>query len=469
MRAAATRRPVLPSVNLGMAATILVIIYLFAIVALQATGRLPFTRAVVLVLVPGLMWLATQAPAKLVLLYVALPPGLLFAIGGISVGALTLMFAGTLALSLLLRHGRLSKEIVIPAGAIAILIASSHVFFEATTSAAAGGASEFRRTMLLYLVLFVLGASLASTGELRFRDLGSAILLSAGISGLIFMWQTGFRPWTYTIAALSAEIEPGLLFYRTHFGYVMALGFAVALARVLSHREAKNRAIDVAILAVFSVLVTFSFTRGAWLVALLLLTTVPIRTGRKAFWLLVPVIVLIAIGVPMIHERLFSDLSGGLQRSLESGDLGTGRWGLWQELWDRALLGLPFGQGYGFVWSLSPSELFGVEAFTTETNPFVYAHNDFLYWTVELGLIGAAAILTFWVSAVRVARRVGRLLAERSREASFLGGIVLTMLIASLVDNGLFIRAVAERFFIIVGGAWGFMAWTDRAEQDDQP
>jgi O-antigen ligase len=428
-------------------------LYALAVIALQASGRMGSTRAITLLAVPILLWLATQSPALLVVGFVALPPGLLTSAPGAGVVQLTLLFAVALAAHTVMRD-RLNGRMMFAVAPLLLLVAGAYFTFSTVDPLATGAATQFRRAMILYVVLFALAYVLARAGELQLTTIGTALLCSAGASAVIFLWQTNGRPWTYISTNLSGDLEPGLLFYRTHFGYMMAIGFAVALSRVLSRRAQAHPLIDLALLAFFSLMVTFAYTRGAWLVAFVLVTMIPFHTGKKLYWLLLPVIGVIAFSIPVVEERLLSDITGGLQRSLESGDLGTGRWGLWQELWDRSLAGFPLGQGFGYMWELSPASLFSHSSFTTEGNPFVYAHNDFLYWTVELGIVGLACLIIFWARIVGVVRRVTARARTVEPGAAFVGGVVLTMFVASMVDNGLFISAVAQRFFIVAGAAW---------------
>lgn len=429
------------------------VLYVLFLVAMQASGRVSVARAIGLLFVPVIAWITTLRPAALILAYAAMPPGVMTGIAGLNVSSIALVFL-IVTVALIATRGRVYGGMILTLLPLAILIIGAFVTLSTFEPRAYSAASEFRRTLILYAALFAASYIVARTGEMSIHALGSALMVSAGISGLIFLWQTGFQPWTY--GSGRSDLEPGLLFYRTHFGYMMALGFGVALSRFLSLSRDRSL-LDSAALGFFSLLVVFSFTRGAWLIAVILVAMIPIRTGNRLVWLLLPIFGLIATGVPLIQERLFSDISGGLQRSLESGNFATGRWGLWQLLWDRAMDGLPLGQGFGYVWDLSPAALFGSESFTTENNPFVYVHNDFLYWLIELGVIGFGALVVLWATLVRTIRFIGRLASPFERPGLIFGGVVLTMFVASFVDNGLFIRPVAERFFIVAGAAWALL------------
>ncbi len=252
---------------------LLLVLYLLFVVALEATGRVRLGDAVVMMAAPALAWVAIRAPAVLLVTFVAIPPIALTNIPRASLGPLTFLFAACLAAFIVLR-GSLSRGLVATVAPIAALMVGALYSFNALKPSAHSAATEFRRALTLYLVLLALAYVLARANELTMDSIGWALLISTGISGIVFLWQLGFQPWNYSGTA--SNLEPGGLFYRTHFGYMMAIGFAVALARFFSKARADKRFMDGVVLAAFSALVAFSFTRGAWLIALLLLAGIPI-------------------------------------------------------------------------------------------------------------------------------------------------------------------------------------------------
>lgn len=438
--------------------------YGLAVVGLHSVDQIDSSRAFALTAVPILLWGALRQPGALVLLFVALPPGWVASAPAFGVGSLTLLFTAIIAIRLALSPGAYRGLIgaVLP---LVVLIGGSYLALAQVDPDALRGAVTFRDSLVMYVALFALAYILTREGKLSLSSVGGAILLSAAATGLIFLWQTGFQPWTYRATALSTDLDPGFLFYRTHFGYIMATGFAVALARV-ADTSRRSQGFDLFVLGFFSVLLVFSFARGAWLVALVLTALLPLKTGKALLWLLVPIVVVGALSIPGVEERLTSDIQGGIRQSFESGDFATGRWGLWQELWDRSLQAFPGGQGFGYIWDLSPTSLFGSSSFTSEDNPFVYAHNDFLYWMVELGVIGLAAMVFFWGRLAIIVRKLRRTDRADRLGRAFVGGIVLTMFVASMADNGLFIRSLAERFFIVAGAAWAAVAMLRQGDED---
>jgi O-antigen ligase len=197
-----------------------------------------------------------------------------------------------------------------------------------------------------------------------------------------------------------------------------------------------------------------SFTRGAWLAALVGMLYIPRRTRQYRYMLLVPLAAALLLLVPSARERLFADIGqGGVGQAFATGQIGTGRWGLWQKLVDQAETAPVTGHGSGFAFSLDSETLFGFSGeFGTSRSTFVYPHNDFLFWGLEFGLIGVGLYVAFWLLLRGGYKRLMGQPNERvRRDAVLLSGVLATMLIAELVDNGIFIRPIADRFFVAAG------------------
>jgi O-antigen ligase len=118
------------------------------------------------------------------------------------------------------------------------------------------------------------------------------------------------------------------------------------------------------------------------------------------------------------------------------------------------------------MWSLTPNDIFGIEGvFVTQENQFIFAHNDFLYLFVELGILGVGLLVVFWLHLFRSIRRLSRSPDALTRyRVRVLIPIIVVMLLVQLFDNGFAIRFVAERFFIAAGLVFG-MWFTERMRQ----
>ena len=114
---------------------------------------------------------------------------------------------------------------------------------------------------------------------------------------------------------------------------------------------------------------------------------------------------------------------------------------------------MPFGNGWGYVWSLMSIDVFGFEgAFTSGDQGFIYPHNDFLFFFVELGVIGLVFLGVFWFQLLRRFRFLSRASDGFVRyDARILAPILVLMFLIQVFANGLSVRFVAERFFIAAG------------------
>jgi hypothetical protein len=415
-------------------------LYLLLIVAGQAAGVLNGPNLVAVVGFPLVLAVGLTAPRWALLGLLAAPPGYLLTAGVLDLRVLTTMLMVLTGLQAI-RSRRLPGRILAYLLPLLGLVALSVTFIYEESTRALGPASSFRSLLVFAIALGVYAYVLVRDGEVTAIQIADAAILGVVLTAIVFMVQNNFQPWTYTTRSFGDALRPGLLGYRTHFGYVVCIGFCIAAARsagVVGQRPRWGPAVTIFL----GLMTIFSFTRGAWIAALLYLIALPLRTGRKGTWIVVALVVATALTFPIVQERLVSGASGGVGQAIQSGEFATGRWELWQELWERASDGLPAGNGFGFAFSLTPQELLGVEAFTSGRNAFVYPHNDFLYAALDLGYIGAALLSLMWIVVI------GMYVKAKRTEAWLFGGVLLTMFIASLVDNGIFIRPVLERFIV---------------------
>lgn len=446
----ASRRSRLPDVSTLAAAAILV--YALLLVAGQATGEMGGGRLVLLVLGPLVLGIGVLRPGWLVLGLVALPPGVLLNTAGFGVPTLTLLIIGVIGLLIAQQRGLPLQGLATLLPFLVILVAAFMYVIPDLGGAGANPAGNFRSVLTFSLALALLTYMLVRDGDITVNALSRALLVGVVGTAVIFIVQLDFQPWEYTTTNLGQDFEPGLVSYRTHFGYVMALGFCLAVAQLWNTVSSTERTVWLWVSAFLGVLVLFSYTRGAWLIAVVYLAALPLRTGRKTPWAILVGAVIVAMSFPLVQERLLSDLTGGIGESFESGRFATGRWGLWTELWSRIETGLPFGHGFGYMFSLSPETLFGVASqFTSNQNPFVYAHNDAIFLMLEFGLVGLVLFVLAWILIARAYRAARRIELAGWGGVSLVGGVLLTMFVAEIVDNGLFIRPLVERFFVVVG------------------
>jgi O-antigen ligase len=425
------------------------VVYSLGVVYLYGTGRIVMFQAAVMLLAPWVLLLSLFRPAWLIVLLIATPPGLLaFAPPTLLSVPLLVALAGLTVL-----RGRI-VEVRSGVLLLATLVMLAFLFEADVGPVAQLAAYELRTSLIYYTLLLLVSYHAVRVGELGIDALITAILIGSVATIAIFIAQSGLNPAALIVSSEAAPARPGLLFERTHFGYFVVIPFCVAFARFVLTRTSGGPTTsrwNTVWTLVFLLVTGLSFTRGAWLSALLTVFLVGYMLRKSRYWLLVLLMALILIVIPLTRERLLSDTSGGLGTAIATGELASDRLDLWRELWGEAASRMPWGGGLGFAFSLSPERLFGTQSFVTSDNPLVYPHNDFLYWTLEFGIIGLVLWVSLWVLIIRAFRAVIRMQPPLNHSGYLLIGVLITFMVASLVDNLLFIRPLAERFFVVAG------------------
>ncbi|MGH9890430.1 MAG: O-antigen ligase family protein [bacterium] len=439
--------------------SLLLVAYTTIAVVTHSSGQLTVVEAAMLLLGPVVALAVALRPSWVALGMVAVPGALL---SSVPTRALVLLTVATLAAHLLTR-GQLYldwKSGILP---IACLVVVSY-FYRAELS----GLGPLIARGYLSLMAFWVLLALITYNAVRSRELGPQALAGALLFGAaltLLMELSG-------IAASPAAQSEGVTPVGGRLAYIAVIGFSVSLAWLVSlRRDAPlgKRILLTLLTLVFLVWTVMPFIRAAWLSGLLFVVLLARWSGKRRYWLVVPIVAMIVIAVPIARERVFpGSTTSGFPQAFRTGDITTGRIELWSILWrDEVVPALPFGNGYGHMFSLSPQRLLGFEGYQREssTNPFVFPHNDFIYWMVELGLIGLGALVVFWLHLLRVFRRLSRDPDRTLRQGAFMfAGVLITMFIVQLVDNSFAIRYVSTPFFIAAGLLFGLEARREMAQ-----
>jgi hypothetical protein len=429
---------------LGVALVALVL----AAVALHSSARLSLPIATGMIAAPLVCLAVGLRPSWAVLLLVAIPPGLLTAVG--PTPTLVLLLAALVAQAVVRQEVHLGwRSGIWP---LVGLVAAALVFRADVGPAAAEGADGFLRGFGASVALAAVAYNAVRLGDLRWNALANAFLVGIVGTAAIKIALTGLGP----VAHGGGEGLEALFFGR-NFAYLAAVGFAVAFGRWVVRRDRGARSpLDLALAGTFALLVATSLVRGAWLGVALAFLFVTWTTRRRGAWLVVPLAAALLLLVPVARDRVAPSGAVGF-------DATSGRWELWSALWtDHVAPALPQGNGFGYAWSLSPEEVLGIRTFViddVQSTGFLYPHDDFLFWTLELGLWGLGLWLLYWVSLVGASRRLLRSGRGAGRAAVIVfGGVLATMLLTQLVANGIFLPPLADRFFAAAGLLFGMRA-----------
>jgi hypothetical protein len=138
-------------------------------------------------------------------------------------------------------------------------------------------------------------------------------------------------------------------------------------------------------------------------------------------------------------------------------------------LWARGVEAWTFGQGWGYVESLTPVDLFGSTIFVTDENEFIYAHDDFLYLFVQLGILGFGLLVVYWMNLLLKVRRLSRNSSEFVRyNVRVLVPVLLVEFVMQLFANGFANQFVAEKAFMASGLVFGLYYAVRQAESSDK-
>lgn len=421
------------------------IVFVCVVAAVYGSGDLDLETAGNLLLLP-LLILAVVRPAWLVLALVALPPGSWNA----STTGLTILLLFALVVHVA-RSGKLELGLGSGLLPVVLLLVMSYLFPADLGDSAAVARDNFLKSLAFYLTAGMLSFGLVRAGRLTVHQLAAALVI--GIAGtavglLVSVGPAGLRE----RANLGAGLQGG---GQAHFGYLSAMAFIICLAWTLLDWDARRpyRWLGWLATGFFAITTALSFVRGAWLAAVIGIFFVSRRTRKVRYLWLLPIALALILTVPVARDRLLGDVSGGVAESFATGQAGTGRWGLWERLYDEASTELVSGHGSGYAFTLDSQTLFGFEGeFATPEDTFVYTHNEPFFWLLDFGFIGVGLLVIFWVAiGTKYKRLIDHPDYSARRDALLLAGVFTTMLIAGLVANGIFIQSLAVRFFIAVG------------------
>ena len=434
-------------------ASVLVTVYCVGVVALFASGRLDLTLGASLLGVPIVLGLALVRPEWMILVLVAVPPYVISLIPPMRLNAVVLA-----TLFGFLLQGRLHlgpRTGVYPLAGIAVLAITVRA---AVPTPAAMAADAMLKLIVFYTLLMLTAYHAVARGRLRIDTFLNALLVGIVAQGIL-------QPFVGTISGFESITRHP---FRGQFAYLAVMAFGVSYVRRSLRRAVGQRSypVDSAMIPVFLCLTLIGYSRSAWIVCLSVFALVSVWTGRKTFWVVASLFLVLALMVPLIGGRILPESATGPQGLAV---VTSGRSVLWEEVLSRGAGAFPLGNGWGYAESLTSTELFGFEGeFILGDNPFVFLHNDFLFLYVELGIIGLGLLVAYWLNLLQKIRRLARSRVESARyEVRVLIPIIMVMFIVQLFDNGFAIQAVATRFFIAAGLVFGmYHIVRERASSD---
>jgi len=232
-----------------------------------------------------------------------------------------------------------------------------------------------------------------------------------GVDISAFEWVDGEQFPDLKMRVFSTLKNPNLL--AGFLVMIMSLAFGLGCkTRIL-----KVRLLLFGLLALLGICLGLTYSRGAWLSVLVVISLYGILYNRKILWLLLVIPVVIVLSHDALTERLMSIFNPTDTSS-------TLRLALWEStiamIMDKPLLGI----GWGAYWLVYPEYDFFVQ--NTQTTIF-HAHNMYLNIAAEIGIPGLVVFLVIMYGHVRTALTMLNHVAE-----DWLAGLMLG-LVAALV------------------------------------
>ena len=438
------RLPITTVRPLLIATMAVLIVSTLGVTALLARGRLGVTDAIFLVAAPWAFLAAAFKPDWLLIGLIALPASVTASVQT----SRALLLVGVALAALLITRQRVTLGFRTGLAALVIVVIAGHLF----QASVGEDASAVNRGAMLHLTYYILLAllafNLAVLGELHGGALGAALVL--GVMSTLIVGLAGYE---------NAWFEGGLgIITHSYLAYMAAAALGVSLARLFMAQDVAGRRLgDFLITGILLALVVLSVVRAAWIAAAITFALIASRTRRRAYVLILMAAIALALLTPTARQEISRSESGNIVGQLRTGEITTGRWELWLGLWERAQPALPWGNGFGYMWSLSSEDLLGTSGqFGSEESGVVAPHNDFVYLLVEFGIAGVLLLLLFWVQLFRARSLVSDSEDPLLRQSgSLLLGMIITGLMVALVDDVFAVRPFAERFFPVAGFIFG--------------
>jgi hypothetical protein len=434
-----------------MGVMILLTVETLAVVTLLSMGRLGAIDAILFAVVPWGLAAAAFRPDWLLLVLIAAPAS----VTAIIQTKEALLLPAVALTALMLTRRRFSVGLRTGIGALIIVILAGHVFHANVAPNAIAVSQGVMWHLTYYVVLSLLAFNLTVSEDVDGERIATAVVIGVMSTALVGLAGYG-NAWFPSGSAVLT---------RTYLGPLAAAALGVSFARFLTAREVGDRRLAHLALSGGLVLLTLvSSVRAAWIAGAITLALIALRSGRRGYVLILAGATVLALLTPTVRQQVSRSESGDVVAELRTGEITTGRWALWTGLWDRAEPALPWGNGFGYIWSLSSEDLVGVPGqYGTDEGGVVPPHNDFMYLLVEFGVPGVILLLLFWIRLFKAEDVVAQSRNARLRRSGLLlVGMLVAGLMVALVDDVLLVRPIAERFFPVAGCVFG-LAQIERA------
>lgn len=289
-------------------------------------------------------------------------------------------------------------------------------------------------------ILFFAAICFIDEREKIFRII-HCLTLSMVLNSFVSFYKAFFvyssDPWSHRLA--------GFIGYMP-FSTLLSVALSLCLLTIVISKNKRQRMYCSFLFVIFFISILLTWTRGAWAACLAttgLMFFQFIQNKKKFF---------IGLGAACCALAIFASSSSIVstrwqitQKELQSGRYE--RFLLWQSAYQMFLDHPVTGVGWSNFQKVYPTEY--ISPLAKEPN-LVHAHNTFLQFLAECGLIGALAFLNFWIYATWYA--VSNFHRNKSLPDLVIFVLITTVMLHGLTECTFFNTAITMKFFWLVLG-----------------
>ena len=288
------------------------------------------------------------------------------------------------------------------------------------------------------------------------RERIKMLIASIYVSAIVPVGYTIFNVVTHHAQFTSGGFERYEGTFSQPNPFAIYLTMLIVMGAALFPHLTQKRKIGMAVLLFLSVVcLYYTFTRSAWIAAVVGLFAVAFMGRRRLMLgLLVGCIMVSLVALPSVLGR-FADLGSSTSAAGYASNSLSWRFDFWGQV-------LPLA-------AKDPITGIGLNMSSYETDQQKEPHNDFLRAYVETGVIGVIAYLALLVSMIMVARqsmaftRLRRWTYERSVAIGF-ASCVIAFLVISLVSNVITEVIVLWYYVAFAAAAYAVTRYRENAE-----
>jgi O-antigen ligase len=303
--------------------------------------------------------------------------------------------------------------------------------------------------LVIYLMLFLMAVSLTGKGELMKRTLASFVIFGFLLSFFAIIQKATWNGKIYWFRELTQGGSPfGPFVNRNHFAGLIGMIIPLGLGLSLEEKKMEKKLILIFLSLIMALGIFYSLSRGGIISFLFsMVFFIALVITRRHYRRYIHYLIIFLSGV--ICYLLYLGISPIVERFAQSGLSSEGRMLVWKATLKAFADFAWFGTGLGTFRYVFP--LYYPEGLQSN---FLYAHNDYLQFLLETGVVGASLLALASLSLAGIAFKA----CSKESPSFIMAGLatsMIYMLVHSFFDFNLHIPSNAIMFSVILGLLYG--------------